>query len=67
MPDRHRQPRRPGLYPDTWVFLDTKEEYLADILLVDGNPRLDLTLLQDMSSLACVMKDGKLHKRPNDS
>ncbi len=36
--------------------------YLADILLVDGNPLLDLSLLQDRQSLLAVMKDGQFHK-----
>jgi imidazolonepropionase-like amidohydrolase len=36
--------------------------YLADILLVDGNPLLDLTLLQDRAALLAIMKDGSFHK-----
>ena len=36
--------------------------YLADILLVDGNPLLDLSLLQDRSALLAIMKDGQFHK-----
>jgi imidazolonepropionase-like amidohydrolase len=36
--------------------------YLADILLVDGNPLLDLSLLQDRHSLLAIMKDGQFHK-----
>jgi imidazolonepropionase-like amidohydrolase len=36
--------------------------YLADILLVDGNPLLDLSLLQDRNSLLAIMKDGQFHK-----
>jgi imidazolonepropionase-like amidohydrolase len=36
--------------------------YLADILLVDGNPLLDLSLLQDRNSLLAIMKDGSFHK-----
>ena len=36
--------------------------YLADILLVDGNPLLDLSLLQDRHALLAIMKDGKFHK-----
>ena len=36
--------------------------YLADILLVDGNPLLDLSLLQDRTALLAIMKDGQFHK-----
>ena len=36
--------------------------YLADILLVDGNPLLDLSLLQDRNSLLAIMKDGQFYK-----
>jgi imidazolonepropionase-like amidohydrolase len=37
--------------------------YLADILLVDGNPLLDLSLLQDRNALLAIMKDGQFHKK----
>jgi imidazolonepropionase-like amidohydrolase len=36
--------------------------YLADILVVDGNPLLDLSLLQDRHALLAIMKDGQFHK-----
>ncbi len=36
--------------------------YLADVLLVDGNPLLDLSLLQDRSALLAIMKDGQFYK-----
>ena len=36
--------------------------YLADILLVDGNPLLDLSVLQDRNSILAIMKDGSFHK-----
>jgi hypothetical protein len=36
--------------------------YLADSLLVDGNPLLDPSLLQDRNALLAIMKDGQLHK-----
>ncbi|HTW25814.1 MAG TPA: amidohydrolase family protein [Acetobacteraceae bacterium] len=36
--------------------------YLADIVLVDGNPLLDLSLLQDRNALLAIMKDGQFHK-----
>lgn len=41
-----------------------REGWLADLLLVDGVPLDDVTLLQDRDRLAMIMKDGKLHKAP---
>jgi imidazolonepropionase-like amidohydrolase len=35
---------------------------LADILLVDGNPLADLTILQDKARIPAVMKDGAFHR-----
>jgi imidazolonepropionase-like amidohydrolase len=40
-----------------------KSGYLADLLLVDGDPTADIRLLQDQQKLLIVMKDGKIHKR----
>lgn len=37
--------------------------YYADILLIDGNPLLDLSLLQDRNSILAIMKEGAFHKR----
>jgi imidazolonepropionase-like amidohydrolase len=37
---------------------------LADLLLVDGDPLADITVLQDRSALRMIMKDGALHKAP---
>jgi imidazolonepropionase-like amidohydrolase len=39
-----------------------REGYLADLLLVDGDPTLDVTLLQDPHRLLAIMKDGRFHK-----
>lgn len=36
--------------------------YLADILLIDGNPLLDLSLLQDRNAILSIMKNGEFHK-----
>lgn len=33
---------------------------LADLLVIDGNPLQDITLLQDHSKILLVMKDGKI-------
>jgi imidazolonepropionase-like amidohydrolase len=40
-----------------------KPGYLADLLLVDGDPTRDVRMLQDQDKLAMIMKDGKFHKR----
>jgi imidazolonepropionase-like amidohydrolase len=42
-----------------------KEGYLADLLLVDGDPTADVTLLQDRARLLMIMKDGAYHKPPS--
>ena len=41
-----------------------KPGYLADLLLVDGNPLEDIKLLQNQDALLVIMKDGRLHKGP---
>jgi len=37
--------------------------YLADLIVLDGNPLVDLSLLQDRLSILAIMKDGEFHKR----
>ena len=37
---------------------------LADLLLVDGDPLADITIVQDRHALRVIMKDGALHKAP---
>ncbi|VXB33343.1 Cytosine deaminase [Burkholderia sp. 8Y] len=44
-----------------------REGYLADIILVDGNPLADLTILQDPAKITLVMKDGDIFKTTHDS
>ena len=39
-----------------------REGYLADLLLVDGDPLADLGILQKQEKLLAVMKDGVFHK-----
>ena len=39
-----------------------KPGYLADLLLVDGDPTTDIRVLQDQQKLLVVMKDGKIHR-----
>jgi hypothetical protein len=41
-----------------------KEGFLADLLLVDGDPLADITVLQDRDRLLAVMKDGEFHRAP---
>jgi len=41
-----------------------KPGYLADLLLVDGDPLADIKRLQNPDALLAIMKDGQLHKAP---
>lgn len=41
-----------------------KPGYIADLVLVQGDPTEDVRLLQDRAKLLAVMKDGSLHKAP---
>jgi imidazolonepropionase-like amidohydrolase len=41
-----------------------REGFLADLLLVDGDPLADLKILVDEDNLRGVMKGGQMHKRP---
>jgi len=41
-----------------------REGYLADLLLVDGDPLSDLRILEDAQKLLAIMKGGAFHKRP---
>ena len=41
-----------------------RESYLADLLLIDGDPMTDITVLQNKSRILAVMKDGKFHREP---
>jgi imidazolonepropionase-like amidohydrolase len=38
--------------------------FLADLLLVEGDPLDDIRILQDPDRLAGIMKGGRFHKRP---
>lgn len=38
--------------------------YLADLILVDGDPLSDITILQDRGKLSAIMKGGVFHKDP---
>lgn len=41
-----------------------KEGHLADLLLVNGDPAKDVTVLRDAANLSAIMKDGVFHKDP---
>ncbi len=41
-----------------------KEGYLADLLLVDGDPLSNIAVLQNPAKLLAIMKDGQFHKQP---
>jgi imidazolonepropionase-like amidohydrolase len=41
-----------------------KEGYLADMLLIDGNPLSDITVLQKPDRMLAIMKDGVFVKAP---
>jgi imidazolonepropionase-like amidohydrolase len=42
-----------------------RDGYLADMLLVDGDPLANITILQDRNRLLAIMKDGVFHKEPD--
>ena len=39
-----------------------EEGYLADLIMVDGDPLADVRLLQDRDRITLIMKDGAFHK-----
>ena len=41
-----------------------KDGYLADLLLVDGDPVTNIAVLQDQKRLLAIMKDGQFVKEP---
>jgi imidazolonepropionase-like amidohydrolase len=41
-----------------------KPGYLADLVVVDGNPLADIKILQDADRFLAIMKDGSFHKAP---
>lgn len=43
-----------------------REGYLADLLLIEGDPTSDIALLQNPANLSMIMKDGQLYKMPSD-
>ena len=41
-----------------------REGFLADILLVDGDPTVNAAILQNKHCLKAIMKNGKFQKAP---
>ncbi|MBM3352393.1 MAG: amidohydrolase family protein [Betaproteobacteria bacterium] len=41
-----------------------KEGFLADLLLVDGDPLSNIAILENQAKLLAIMKDGQFHKAP---
>lgn len=41
-----------------------KPGYLADLLLVDGDPTENVAILQNRHAFKAIMKDGRFHKEP---
>ena len=41
-----------------------KTGYLADLLLIDGDPTEDVTILQNKANISLIMKDGHAYKLP---
>lgn len=39
-----------------------REGYLADLLLVDGDPAADVRLFQDKDKISVIMQEGRFHK-----
>jgi imidazolonepropionase-like amidohydrolase len=42
-----------------------KEGFLADLILVDGDPVTNIRVLQDKNRILAIMKDGEFHKAPD--
>ncbi len=41
-----------------------EEQRLADLLLIDGDPTVDVAILQDRARIVAVMQDGSFHRSP---
>jgi imidazolonepropionase-like amidohydrolase len=41
-----------------------REGFLADLLLVDGDPTFNVVILQNENHLNAIMKDGRFYKSP---
>jgi imidazolonepropionase-like amidohydrolase len=43
-----------------------KKNYLADLIIVDGNPIKDIGLLSDKTHILGVMKNGDFYRKPTN-
>lgn len=43
-----------------------KSGYIADLLIVDGDPLADITLLQNKNNIRAIMQDGNFYKKLED-
>ncbi len=43
---------------------EVREGMLADLLLIDGDPTEDITLLQNKNNILAVMKNGEFYRAP---
>ena len=43
-----------------------KAGYIADMLMVDGDPLKDVSILQDIDKILMVMKNGEMHRAPDE-
>ena len=50
-----------------WDVGQVRAGYLADLLLVEGDPTADVRLLQDRHKLAAIMKGGQFYKSLSDT
>lgn len=50
-----------------WDVGQVRAGYLADLLLVEGDPTSDVRLLQAKDNLAAIMKGGQFHKPTGDT
>jgi imidazolonepropionase-like amidohydrolase len=53
-----------GMYDKIGVI---KENALADLLLIDGDPLQDISILQNKEKILMIMKDGEMYKSPAPS
>jgi imidazolonepropionase-like amidohydrolase len=53
-----------GMYDKIGVI---KENALADLLLIDGDPLQDISILQNKDKILMIMKDGEMYKSPAPS
>ncbi|NIO60697.1 MAG: amidohydrolase family protein [Acidobacteria bacterium] len=45
-------------------FGEIREGWLADLVLIEGNPMEDISILENQDNLAVIMKAGRIVKRP---